>query len=225
MTADRPVTLAAIAGAHGVRGEVRLKLFGEGAETLRAFSVFAAGDRKLTLKSIRPANQGAVATFAEITDRSGAEALRGGGGVGSSLARRSASSAPSLADPGRRFKSARPSSSVTANAIRSPVASATRPVTTPCRCAAPADAPGAPAGSRTVTCRLSRRREATAVRFPLDAAHASRRSRPSMQTSLCSPSCSRSGRGSPCPARASAGSCGPRGSPRRAGIGAGRSLA
>jgi len=75
--ADRPVTLAAIAGAHGVRGEVRLKLFGEGAESLRAFSVFDAGTRKLTLRSVRPANQGAVATFAEITDRSGAEALRG----------------------------------------------------------------------------------------------------------------------------------------------------
>lgn len=77
MTADRPVTLAAIAGAHGVRGEVRLKLFGEGAEALRAFSVFDAGGRKLTLKSVRPANQGAIATFAEIADRSAAEALRG----------------------------------------------------------------------------------------------------------------------------------------------------
>ena len=75
--AHRPVTLAAIAGAHGVRGEVRLKLFGEGAEALRAFSVFDAGDRKLTLKSVRPANQGAVATFAEVNDRSAAEALRG----------------------------------------------------------------------------------------------------------------------------------------------------
>ena len=75
--ANRPVTLAAIAGAHGVRGEVRLKLFGEGAKSLRAFSVFEAGDRKLTLKSVRPANQGAVATFAEVTDRSAAEALRG----------------------------------------------------------------------------------------------------------------------------------------------------
>ncbi|HKX89010.1 MAG TPA: ribosome maturation factor RimM [Sphingopyxis sp.] len=75
--ANRPVTLAAIAGAHGVRGEVRLKLFGEGAEALRAFSVFDAGDRKLTLKSVRPANQGAVATFAEVSDRSAAEALRG----------------------------------------------------------------------------------------------------------------------------------------------------
>ena len=75
--AHRPVTLAAIAGAHGVRGEVRLKLFGEGADTLRAFSIFDAGPRKLTLKSVRPANQGAVATFAEVTDRSAAEALRG----------------------------------------------------------------------------------------------------------------------------------------------------
>ncbi|ALH81884.1 ribosome maturation factor RimM [Sphingopyxis macrogoltabida] len=75
--AHRPVTLAAIAGAHGVRGEVRLKLFGEGAEALRAFSVLNAGERRLTLKSVRPANQGAVATFAEVTDRSAAEALRG----------------------------------------------------------------------------------------------------------------------------------------------------
>ena len=75
--ANRPVTLAAIAGAQGVRGEVRLKLFGEGAEALRAFSVFEAGDRKLTLKSVRPANQGAVATFVEITDRGAAETLRG----------------------------------------------------------------------------------------------------------------------------------------------------
>ena len=74
---NRPVTLAAIAGAHGVRGEVRLKLFGEGAEALRAFSVFDAGRRKLTLTSVRPANQGAVASFAEIADRSAAEALRG----------------------------------------------------------------------------------------------------------------------------------------------------
>lgn len=73
----RPVTLAAIAGAHGVRGEVRLKLFGEGAEALRAFSVLDAGPHRLTLKSVRAANQGAVAAFAEIASREAAEALRG----------------------------------------------------------------------------------------------------------------------------------------------------
>src|SRR3546814_14999166 len=46
---DRPVTLAAIPGAHGVRGEVRLKLFGDGAAKLRDFPVFDEGPRRLTL--------------------------------------------------------------------------------------------------------------------------------------------------------------------------------
>lgn len=74
---DRPVILAAIIGAHGVTGEVRLKLFGEGAEALRAYKSFDAGGRALTLKSVRPGPNGAVARFAELTDRTQAEALRG----------------------------------------------------------------------------------------------------------------------------------------------------
>jgi 16S rRNA processing protein RimM len=74
---NRPVTLAAIAGAHGVRGEVRLKLFGDSADALRAYAGFDAGDRRLTLASIRPANQSAVAAFKEVTTREAAEALRG----------------------------------------------------------------------------------------------------------------------------------------------------
>lgn len=74
---DRPVVLAAIIGAHGVTGEVRLKLFGEGAEALRAYKSFDAGGRALTLKSVRPGPNGAVARFAELTDRTHAEALRG----------------------------------------------------------------------------------------------------------------------------------------------------
>ena len=40
MDPDRPVTLAAIIGAHGVTGEVRLKLFGEGAAALKRYRVF-----------------------------------------------------------------------------------------------------------------------------------------------------------------------------------------
>ncbi|MGE4429640.1 MAG: ribosome maturation factor RimM [Sphingobium sp.] len=74
---DRPVVLAAIIGAHGVTGDVRLKLFGEGAEALRAYKSFDAGGRVLTLKSVRPGPNGAVARFAELTDRTHAEALRG----------------------------------------------------------------------------------------------------------------------------------------------------
>jgi 16S rRNA processing protein RimM len=73
---DRPVTLAAIAGAHGVTGEVRLKLFGEGVESLKRFRAF--NDSALTLAKLRDDGKGgAVARFAEVTTRDAAEALRG----------------------------------------------------------------------------------------------------------------------------------------------------
>lgn len=74
---DQPVTLAVIIGAHGVTGEVRLKLFGEGVETLKSYKSFDAAGRTLNLKSVRSGPNGAVARFAEIADRSAAEALRG----------------------------------------------------------------------------------------------------------------------------------------------------
>ena len=74
---DKPVTLAVIIGAHGVAGEVRLKLFGEGPESLKSYKSFDAAGATLTLKSVRPGPNGAVARFAEIGDRSAAEALRG----------------------------------------------------------------------------------------------------------------------------------------------------
>lgn len=76
MAQDRPVTLAAIVGAHGVTGEVRLKLFGEGVESLRRFRAFNASG--LTLAKLRDDGKGgAIARFAEVTDRTAAEALRG----------------------------------------------------------------------------------------------------------------------------------------------------
>jgi 16S rRNA processing protein RimM len=71
------VTLAAIAGAHGISGEVRLKLFAEGVDSLKRHKSFQAGERLLTLKSVKPGSAGAIARFAEIADRSAAEALRG----------------------------------------------------------------------------------------------------------------------------------------------------
>jgi 16S rRNA processing protein RimM len=71
---NRPITLAVIIGAHGVMGEVRLKLFCEGVDSLKAHTSF--NDGALTLKSLRPGNT-IIARFAEITDRNGAEAARG----------------------------------------------------------------------------------------------------------------------------------------------------
>ena len=76
MADDRPVTLAAITGAHGVAGEVRLKLFGEGVAGLKSFRSFNHG--KLTVEKLRDDGKGgAVARFAEVSDRTAAEALRG----------------------------------------------------------------------------------------------------------------------------------------------------
>ena len=77
---DRPVTLAAIIGAHGVTGEVRLKLFGEGAAALKrykAFNVTGNGGALTLLKLKDDGKGGAIARFAEVADRTAAEALRG----------------------------------------------------------------------------------------------------------------------------------------------------
>ena len=69
---DRPVTLAAVIGAHGIAGEVRLKVF---ADDIASYKVFNSG--ALTLKSVRTGSNGAIARFAEVADRNAAEALRG----------------------------------------------------------------------------------------------------------------------------------------------------
>lgn len=70
------VELAAITGAHGVNGEVRLKLFGEGVEALSRHSSF--NDGALTLKKVRSDNRGGgIARFGESTNRTQAEKLRG----------------------------------------------------------------------------------------------------------------------------------------------------
>lgn len=75
--ADRPVTLAAVAGAHGIAGEVRLKLFAASVDSLLPHRQYLAGGRALTLLSARAGGQGVIARFAEVSDRNEAEALRG----------------------------------------------------------------------------------------------------------------------------------------------------
>jgi 16S rRNA processing protein RimM len=75
MNADKPVPLAIIIGAHGITGEVRLKLLTEDVDSLKAHKRFNNG--ALTLKSVKPQKQGAIARFAEIPDRNAAEKLRG----------------------------------------------------------------------------------------------------------------------------------------------------
>ncbi|MFM6932393.1 MAG: ribosome maturation factor RimM [Novosphingobium sp.] len=80
MQQDKPVTLAAIIGAHGIAGEVRLKLFGEGVASLKRFRAFNdfGGGKALTVEKLKDDGKGgAIARFAEVKDRNAAEALRG----------------------------------------------------------------------------------------------------------------------------------------------------
>ena len=71
------IALAAVAGAHGVKGEVRLKLLGEGVAGLSIHKRVLVGGIERGLLSVREAGKSAVARFEGIADRSAAEALRG----------------------------------------------------------------------------------------------------------------------------------------------------
>ena len=74
---DKRVALAAVAGAHGVKGEVRLKLFTDSAASLARHDDIYLGGAQRRLLSVREAGKTAIARFDGIADRSAAEALRG----------------------------------------------------------------------------------------------------------------------------------------------------
>ena len=74
---ERRIALAAIAGAHGVKGEVRLKLFSDSVDGLAAHQIVHVGGSARRLLAVRAAGKGAVARFEGIADRWAAEGLRG----------------------------------------------------------------------------------------------------------------------------------------------------
>jgi len=71
------VALAAVAGAHGIKGELRLKLFADSVESLSRHQRLHVGGRELALKDIKDGGKTAIARFEGVSDRSAAEALRG----------------------------------------------------------------------------------------------------------------------------------------------------
>jgi 16S rRNA processing protein RimM len=70
--------LAAVAGAHGIKGEVRLKLFSDSVDSLAAQDKLYVGGVERRLLAVRDGGKAAVARFEGVGDRSAAEALRGG---------------------------------------------------------------------------------------------------------------------------------------------------
>src|SRR5688500_6738550 len=71
------IALAAVAGAHGIKGELRLKLFSDSAESLARHANVFVGGREVRLESVKAVGKGVIARVAGVSDRSAAEALRG----------------------------------------------------------------------------------------------------------------------------------------------------
>jgi 16S rRNA processing protein RimM len=71
------IPLAAVAGAHGIKGELRLKLFSDSIDSLSRQERLYVGGAERRLLGIRDSGKTAVARFEGIADRSAAEALRG----------------------------------------------------------------------------------------------------------------------------------------------------
>lgn len=74
---DKRIALAAVASAHGVKGELRLKLFSDSVESLSAHDELYVGGALRRLLFVRDGGKTAVARFEGIDDRSAVEALRG----------------------------------------------------------------------------------------------------------------------------------------------------
>ncbi|MCE7030690.1 ribosome maturation factor RimM [Jiella avicenniae] len=73
-----PVLLAVIGGAHGIRGECRVKSFTEEPEAFGRYGpLFDAKGNRYTVKAARPQKNVLLVRFAEVADRNHAERLNG----------------------------------------------------------------------------------------------------------------------------------------------------
>ncbi|WP_292898066.1 MULTISPECIES: ribosome maturation factor RimM [unclassified Nitratireductor] len=77
-TSDTRIQLAIVGAAQGLRGEVRVKTFTADPLAIGDYGPLSTEDgRTLTVLNVRPAKNVVVVRFAEIGDRTSAEALNG----------------------------------------------------------------------------------------------------------------------------------------------------
>ncbi|WP_244640509.1 ribosome maturation factor RimM [Aureimonas glaciei] len=75
---ENPILLGVIGGAHGIKGEVRVKSFTEDPRDIKAYGpLFDAKGNAYTLRSARIQKNVVVVEIAEVTDRDQAEKLNG----------------------------------------------------------------------------------------------------------------------------------------------------
>ena len=73
----RRIALAAVVGAHGVKGELRLKLFSDSVDSLSRHEKLYVGGAERRLVAVRDGGKTAVARLEGVDSRAAAEALRG----------------------------------------------------------------------------------------------------------------------------------------------------
>ena len=73
-----PILLGVVGGAHGIKGEVRIKSFTEDPTDIKAYGpLFDAKGNTYTIRTARIQKNVVVVTINEISDRNGAELLNG----------------------------------------------------------------------------------------------------------------------------------------------------
>jgi 16S rRNA processing protein RimM len=79
MAKSHRITLGLITGAHGIRGEVKLKSFTEEPQAIADYGPLdrSDGGGTLEVESLRPSKDGLIARLRGIDDRNAAEALKG----------------------------------------------------------------------------------------------------------------------------------------------------
>ena len=75
----RLILLGQITGAHGIRGDVIVRTFTSEPEAIAAYGTLTdkTGQKQFKLRLVRVTNKGVVARLDGISDRNGAEAVRG----------------------------------------------------------------------------------------------------------------------------------------------------
>jgi 16S rRNA processing protein RimM len=72
------ILVAEIGAAHGLRGEVKLRSFTQDPTAVQDYGVLEGEDgRTFTIESLKPAKGFLIARLAGVSDRTGAEGLRG----------------------------------------------------------------------------------------------------------------------------------------------------
>lgn len=72
------VLVGAITGAHGIRGEVKLRSFTADPAAIASYSPLeTAAGKRIEIARVRPQKEGFIAILKGVTDRNAAEALRG----------------------------------------------------------------------------------------------------------------------------------------------------